>query len=160
MEFDSLENKFNIKYYNNMISYCKKLDKNYLPFQKILENINISDNTLTETDTNKITTDPVEDNCQPLSDNNEIKYSEDYLYKKQWSKLTNIHKIIKIKEFVNKLLINEEKDKDELKKTLIDMVKNKQLSKKEIVNYDSINGRIIAIIILEYKDGKYFIKSK
>ena len=39
------------------------------------------------------------------------------------------------------------------------MVKNKQLSKKEIVNYDSINGRIIAIMILEYKNGKYLIKN-
>lgn len=151
MDMDSLENKFNIKYYNNIISYCQKLDKNYLPFQKILEKLNISDNTLTETDTNKIVNEPI--------NNNEIKYSDDYLYKKPWAKLTNIHKVIKIKEFISKLLINDEKDKDELKQKLIDMVKNKQLSKKEIVNYDSINGRIIAIMILEYKNGKYLIKN-
>lgn len=86
-----------------------------------------------------------------------IQYNDDYLYQKPWTKLTAIHKIIKIKEFVNQLLIDNENDKQILKDTLIEMVKSKTLTKKEAVNYDSVNSKVISITQLKYKGGKYLI---
>ena len=84
-------------------------------------------------------------------------YSDDYLYQKTWIKLTPIHKIIKIKEFVNMLLINDENEKQLLKDKLVNMIKNKTLTKKEAVMYDSVKGKIISIVDLQYKNGKYVI---
>jgi len=97
---------------------------------------------------------------EPESEDAGIEYSEDYLYKRSWTKLTSVHKIIKVKEFVNKLMINDQQDKDELKKKLVGMIKTNKLTKKDMVKYDSINGRVIAIPILKYKNGKYLVKSK
>ena len=80
-----------------------------------------------------------------------------YLYQKPWTKLTPIHKIIKIKEFVNKLLINDEEEKQILKDKLVEMVKNKSLTKKESVNYDSVKSKVVSITKLKYENGKYII---
>ena len=86
-------------------------------------------------------------------------YNDDYLYQKPWTKLTQIHKIIKIKEFVNsKLLIEDEKEKHMLRDKLVEMVKMKELTKKESIMYDSVKGMVISIPCLEYKNGKYYIK--
>jgi len=82
-------------------------------------------------------------------------YNDEYLYLKLWTKLSAIHKIIKIKEYVNMLLIANDKDKDELKEKLIDMVKNKTITKKDTVLYDSIKGKIISIPNLQFLNGKY-----
>ena len=80
------------------------------------------------------------------------------MYQKSWTKVSQIHKIIKIKEFVNKLLINNEDDKDKLITHLSDLVRKKILTKKNTVNYDSIKGRIISIPNLKYEKNKYFYK--
>lgn len=86
-------------------------------------------------------------------------YNDDYLYQKPWTKLTQIHKIIKIKEFVNnKLLIDDDKEKQLLRDKLVEMVKMKELTKKESIMYDSVKGIVISIPCLEYKNGKYYIK--
>ena len=71
--------------------------------------------------------------------------------------MTAIHKIIKIKEFVNKLLIDDEEEKQILKDKLVEMVKNKSLTKKESVNYDSVKSKVISITKLKYEGGKYII---
>ena len=179
MNLEILENKFNIKYYNNLIKYCKKSNQDYSFFKAQLAKLNNIETTLTETEVLESVQEKSNINQQKSSESDkyaksynqknmvevnsegqEILYSEDYLYKKPWTKLTNVHKMIKIKEFVNKLLINDEKDKDELKKKLVGMIKTKKLTKKDMVKYDSINGRVIAIPILKYKNGKYLVKSK
>lgn len=82
--------------------------------------------------------------------------TETNLYKKSWSKLNVIHKIIKIKEFVNNLNIDIEKNREELKNLLVELVKTKILSKKNNIEYDEINGKIISIKNLQYKDNKYY----
>jgi len=166
MNLEILETKFNIKYYNNLIKYCKKTNNDYSVFKKQLSKMNNLENSLTESevvDTIKIPTqhltDDSKDNSSEVHEIPEVHYSEDYLYKRTWTKLTSVHKIIKMKEFVNKLLINNEQDKDELKKKLVGMIKTKKLTKKDQVKYDSINGRVIAVPILKYKNGKYIVKS-
>jgi len=87
----------------------------------------------------------------------EIKYSDEYIYKKPWNKLNSVHKIIKIKEFINNLESDDIDMKNKLKLTFIDMVKEKKLSKKNDINYDSNIGNIISIPILQYCNYKYII---
>ena len=96
-----------------------------------------------------------EDNSNPKDSTDSI-YNDDYLYKKPWTKLANIHKIIKVKEYINKLLISKVEDKDKLKETLVKLINNKILTKKDMVKYDNINGRIISIPKLVFKNNKYY----
>jgi hypothetical protein len=84
-------------------------------------------------------------------------YSDEYIYRKPWNKLNSIHKIIKIKEFISNLESDDIDMKKKLKIKLVDMIKNKQLTKKTDINYDSTNGNIISIPILQYKESKYMI---
>ena len=85
-------------------------------------------------------------------------YSDEYIYRKAWNKLNSIHKVIKIKEFITNLSSNDIEMKKTLKTKLVDMIKNKKLTKKTDVNYDMVNGNIISIPILQYVDNKYIIK--
>ena len=77
------------------------------------------------------------------------------MYKKPWNKLNPIHKVLKIKEFINNLTNISDDEKDKLKEELIQLVKTKVLYKKEKVNYDENNGKIISLINLQYKNNKY-----
>ena len=88
---------------------------------------------------------------------NEIKYSEEYMYRKTWNKLNSIHKIIKIKEFVSNLQSDDNEMKNNLKDKLVTMIKDRKLTKKTDINYDSINGIILSIPILQYHNNKYNI---
>jgi hypothetical protein len=137
-------------YLNNLIKACEKNNINKDLLQKKIESLNKQkqlDKTLTKTISS-----------QSLNNATESpQYSDDYLYQKPWTKLTAIHKIIKIKEYVNSLLINIESDKIILKEKLVELVKDKILTKKDSVLYDSTKGKIISIPTLEYKEGKYLI---
>lgn len=96
----------------------------------------------------------------PIVDTNtetETQYSDEYIYRKPWNKLNTIHKVIKIKEFINKLESDDIEMKKKIKNKLIDMVKEKKLTKKTDINYDSVNGCILSIPVLQYKDSKYII---
>ena len=81
---------------------------------------------------------------------------EDYYYKKPWNKLNIIHKKIKIKEYINNLVLTKNKKKI-LTEKLIKLLNNKQLNKKNDVDYDINNGKIITITILKCKNDEYFI---
>ena len=108
--------------------------------------------------TNTIITDNTNDVDTPVENTEtEIKYSDEYVYKKPWNKLNSVHKIIKIKEFIDNLNTNDIDMKKKLKAKLVTMIKNKELNKKTDVNYDMMNGNIIAIPIIQYKDSKYII---
>ena len=144
ISLNSIINQFEIKYYNNLIKYSKKYNIDYYIFNNILKNLNDEKIELSITETEVI---------------KDIEFSDDYLYKKQWTKLSNIHKIIKIKEFVSKLLIDNESNKETLKDNLVQLIHNKYLTKKDKVKYDMVNGRIIAIPVLNFKDGKYFVET-
>jgi hypothetical protein len=80
--------------------------------------------------------------------------TDDYIYRKPWNKLNSIHKIIKVREFVETMTIDIEMKKH-LKTQLSDMIKNRQLTKKNDVEYDSINGKIISIPSLQCKTNAY-----
>lgn len=142
MEYSDIDLlKINLKntYYENLIEYCEK-------------NGIDCDNYKTELVENKkiISTNIVE------SEKEEDMYNDDYLYRKPWNRLTEIHKIIKIREFVEKLNCSNENISN-LKKILEKMVYEKKLTKKNTVVYDSKEGHIISIPILTYKNGEYVI---
>jgi ABC-type dipeptide/oligopeptide/nickel transport system ATPase component len=186
-DFKSIRSSLEINYINNLIKTCdknninkeillEKLDELNLSDKEIKEEIkeltikkNLSSNSLSETNNNLSPNNLASNNLASnnLASNNLSSYNNqtpktpseniDYLYQKPWTKLTPIHKIIKIKEFVNQLLIKDEKDKLELKDKLVEMVKNKTLTKKEAVLYDPVKAKVISIPLLKFKDDKYLI---
>ena len=164
---DTIEKSLEINYLTNLIRACEKngLNKDFLEHKKSklseeseTKSNNIKKSKLLEESETKANN--IKKSNSSLSFNNSDspsteQYSDDYLYLKLWTKLSAIHKIIKIKEYVNMLLIANDKDKDELKEKLIDLVKNKIITKKDTVLYDSTKGRIISIPNLQFLNGKY-----
>lgn len=143
MDINLITQKLDIKYYDSIIKYLSKSNIDYEWLNTHLNNINKN---YTESETeNKIEIQPP----------NNITITDNDMYKKSWSKLNPIHKVIKIKEFVNNLKIDSENDKNKLKDSLISLIKSKILTKKDEVKYDEINGVIISLTKLEYKDNKY-----
>jgi hypothetical protein len=162
MNLEILANKMQIKYYSNLIKYCKKSNSKYEIFLKKYKDLNELDETLTESESIKLsnTEEIIKDssNKNNSSESQEVIYSDDYLYKRPWTKLSNVHKIIKLKEFISKLLIDDQDEKDNLKKQIVKLVNCKVLTKKDKVKYDNIKGRVIAIPMLTYKNKKYQLK--
>lgn len=154
MNVEILSNNLEIKYYKNIINYCKKSNIEYVKFESKLKQLKNLEVSISESET----VDSVNENENNTSESKEIVYSDDYLYKRKWTKLSNVHKIIKVKEFVSKLLIDDKKDKDVLKNELVGLIKSRYLTKKDKVKYDETKGKVIAIPILTFKNGKYSIK--
>ena len=140
-----IQKNLQIKYLNNLVNGGHKL---HINVDKINEMLNKLDDTVNEyTVTENI------DNSQ--TDFQKQVDTIDYLYLKPWTKLTLIHKIIKIKEFVNNLEIKDETEKDNLKDKLIELIKDK--SSKNKVNYDETKGKITSIPKLAFQNSQYTI---
>ena len=159
IEYGTIKDQINISYINNLIKVC---DKNNINKDELYKRIKELENkTMTEANEAKIIKNKSNLSLSNLTNTESPTapptYNDDYLYQKPWTKLTPIHKIIKIKEFVNKLLINDEEEKQILKDKLVEMVKNKSLTKKESVNYDSVKSKVVSITKLKYENGKYII---
>tara|TARA_A100001011_G_scaffold355745_1_gene399194 strand:- start:106 stop:546 length:441 start_codon:yes stop_codon:yes gene_type:complete len=144
MELDKIKTKCNIIYYKTISDNLKRNKISNKFIESKLQSLKDNETTITENENNR-------------NSSKEIVYSNDYLYKKAWSRLSEIHKIIKIKEFILKLLIEKEDDKKDLENKLINLVKQKILTKKDRVKYDNVKGRIISIVDLKYNNGKYYI---
>jgi hypothetical protein len=157
MELDMIINKLNLKYYKNLQYFLNKNETDLNWLNNYIEELSkkIDDDLNSETLTEK-KKELIHQTYLSETENHKQIFSDDNLYKKPWVKLNSIHKILKIKEFVNNLKINSEKDRTELKEELIILVKTKILTKKEKVKYDEINGKIISLPNLQYKNGKYY----
>jgi len=155
MNLEILKKTLEENYYNNLLEYHKKTNTNE---DLIVDGKNLCkiEESLSDTDNNIIT----KTNSSETPQNTDVSYSDDYLYKKPWAKLSNIHKIIKLKEFISKLLINDKDEMEILKNKITKLVQDKTLTKKDKVKYDDIKGRVIAIPILTFKNGKYQINQK
>lgn len=138
MDIDIIMNKLESSYYNSLNT---TLSKNNIEITWITDHIN----KLNGSDIKKNEIISLE---KPSDDEN--------LYKKSWSKLNTIHKIIKIKDFVNFIKFDNESDREKLKEELVNLIKTKILTKKDKINYDEVNGKIISIKNLQYKEGTYF----
>lgn len=85
---------------------------------------------------------------------------DQYMFNKPWNRLPEVHKFIKIKEYVNKsLIIYDYEKKEKLIKQMFIAVKQKKLTRKGSVNYDTVNCRIVSIPNLKYNKAKevYFL---
>jgi len=145
----NIQNLLEINYLSNLIKSCEKngLNKKYILEEKLLK--------LSQNSEIKNTIPSNISNTE--SPTTSTQYTDDYLYLKPWVKLNTIHKIIKIKEYINMLLINDENEKNELKEKLINMIKTKIITKKDSILYDSTKGKIISIPNLQFINGKYVI---
>ena len=150
LDFNSIKSNLYLLYINNLIKTCDKQNINKDILVKELEKIDNSNEIIIKKNTSSNSLSNTE---SPTAH----KFSDDYLYQKPWNKLTTIHKIIKVKEFVNQLSIKNDKDQQSIKDSLIELVKNKTLTKKDSVIYDSNKFKIISIPILKFENGKYTI---
>jgi hypothetical protein len=158
IDIDIMKINLKIKYLNNLLNICNKqgIDKNKI--NNLLNNlINNEQNDLITSIENNIKTENIQTITETDINTTIVSDKNDYLYLKPWTKLTIIHKIIKLKEYVNSLNIDNDKDKQELKDKLIDLIKNKNLLKKNKINYDFSKGKIISISCLKYDNDKYIV---
>ena len=140
MDITNMNKKLQIKYYKAIISTLKKQNDDYMWVEdhiNSLENDNIE-----SSDTVTIEEVP------------QVDINEDH-YKKPWTKLNIIHKILKMKEYISSLKNTSNKNKEELKEQLCQLIKDKTLTKKEKINYDMVNCKIISLLDLQYKNDKY-----
>ena len=140
---DTIMNDMMTLYYKNIDAQAKKNKINItLP---VIEEIpvNIADNVETATEN--------------ITETDNASVTDDFVYKKPWNKLNSVHKVIKIKEFINTMSIDDIEMKKHLRNQLIDMIKKKKLTKKNDVEYDHVNGRILSIPALQYKNNNYSI---
>jgi len=137
-----IENYINLNkkhYYINLTKILKNDEKMYI--NNLLKNLDSNENLnvnnlLTETE----------------------KTEDDYLYKKPWNRLNIVHKIIKIKEFVNSKNISLE-NKNSLIQKLTLMVKNKKLHKNSDVEYNLESMKIISINCLSQDNNNININN-
>jgi hypothetical protein len=146
-KFENIKENLYLKYLNNL-----KIGSNKLSFDTQILNNKISDlnNTLNSEVKSHIIISDVNSETDILSENT------DYLFLKPWNKLNQIHKVIKIREYLCNLDC-QSKEKDFLKEQLIDFVKTK---KKVKFTYDETKGKLISISALSFANGKYFIEEK
>jgi hypothetical protein len=151
MDLDALIMKLNIKYYKSL---KKQSDKDGIKLDWLNQHLEkiVSDTEKKDQQTES------ERKVEVLEITNKI-LTDNSIYKKSWIKLNSIHKILKIKEFVNELKIDSESERIKLRDELVQLVKNKVLTKKDKINYDEENGKIISITNLQYKSGNYYYNS-
>jgi hypothetical protein len=148
MEFyyENIKNNLYLKYINNL-----KVNSSNL----ILNTSHIENNT-----TSTILSESSDLITSEIKINNIFSENIDYLFLKPWNKLNQIHKVIKIKEFINNLQspINLKKEeKEKLKEDLLTLIKNK---KKNKILYDESKGNIISISALSFVNNKYIVEEK
>ena len=129
MDYNNRIDKLISKYNNINYVYCFKDNK-----EKIINNYN-NNNTIS-------------DRIQKITD---------LVYYQDWNKLHIINKKIKIEEFMNNLIKNNNNfNLEKIKKELINKLNNKQLTKKYI-QYDKVNGKILDILCLHKKNDIFIL---
>jgi hypothetical protein len=146
MNITNINNYLETIYFSNLVLYIQKNNINDEIISKYFNDIKKNNNIISKS----------------LSDSDIIQSSEnnniyENLYKKSWSKLNIVHKIIKIKEFINTLNIEIEEEKNNLINTLIQFIKNKKVKNNDDIKYDEINGKIITLTNLQFNNNKYYI---
>jgi hypothetical protein len=124
MDIEKYINLNKKSYYNNLVKNLKNDEKIYI--NNLLKNLDNSINNI-----NSILTETE-------------KTEDDYLYKKPWNRLNMVHKIIKIKEFINSMNISLE-NKNTLIQKMTFMIKSKKLQKVSEVEYNQELMKIISI---------------
>jgi hypothetical protein len=143
MDINTFNKMLTLNYYKSLIEFSNKKNINddiswLTDYYNNLFDNNISSKTSSESD------------CKSF-------FEDINLYKKPWQKLNNIHKNIKIREFVNRFGITDSIEKSEMADKLINLIKTNKINKNDI-DYDEINGYILAIPKLVYDNNCYIYK--
>ena len=131
MEFNNIITDFKNIYYSNLLFAANKenIDPELI---KVLHNEKESINK--ELDKEQV------DNNLNLSESNATE-SNNFLYQKPWTKLNLIHKVIKIKEYLVSMGVDDSETRNNMKDDIITMIKDK----KTKINYDSKSLKILEI---------------
>ena len=123
-----------IRYYKSILQSLEKMEIDEVWLNNHLKKLydQLPQEKLSETFTEK-KKDP---NSSSETENHKQIFADDDLYKKSWQKLNSIHKILKVKEFINNLKMDSEKDKIKLKDELVELIKdnNSQLNIQLLTN--------------------------
>lgn len=141
-----INNNFKSKYYN-LLEYLKTSEDTDL--------INNIKNTLEMINKEKDNILELEKDEAKIQDQD----IQNHMYNKEWIKLTNIHKIIKIKEYFKYMA--ETEYKNNIVNELVKLVNNNKLKNNNYVIYDKKNKKIIDIpivILLPNSEKGFLIK--
>ena len=76
---------------------------------------------------------------------------DEYLYRRPWNRLDEIHKKNKLEEYIENFLFNApEENIREIRSALLSDLKNKKLNSAKTVTYDAASTTILNISNLEY----------
>tara|TARA_B110000908_G_scaffold102199_1_gene120435 strand:- start:2911 stop:3354 length:444 start_codon:yes stop_codon:yes gene_type:complete len=129
----------NLKTYNKDSSIMKKIEKEMSILEKSLKETNNS------VDEEKI-----------LELETKISETEESYFYKPWNKISTVHKIIKLKEYVRELEL-ENSHKLKLINFLKNALKLKKISKNDQVLYNITNAQIISIPKLNISNNNFSI---
>lgn len=74
---------------------------------------------------------------------------ENQMFKKSWNRLPEVHKIMKVREFLNKN-IKKASQRKQYEQKIREAIINKKLNSKKEVEYNSDIGQIVSIKVLKY----------
>ncbi len=144
MDLEYFQKSNQILYYNNLLK--EDLENS---IKNIIKNkINLLEDNVKNTELSVES-----EKVQSITEN----ASDEYYFYKPWNKLATVHKIIKIKEFVDNLQIVDKNKRNELKKKLEKGIRKKLLTQKNSVDYCSEKAKIISISKLHMKNNNYYL---
>jgi len=149
-KIEVIQRKIKIKHLNELIKKSNSDGNEYhvKDLQKIIK-------MLKERSTEQIEAKKSPVKKENTKDRNLFDNMDQYMFNKPWNRLPEVHKFIKIKEYVNKsLIIYENEKKEKLIKQMFTAVKQKKLTRKGSVNYDTVNCRIVSVPNLKYNKAK------
>tara|TARA_B110000902_G_scaffold266078_1_gene352450 strand:- start:2463 stop:2903 length:441 start_codon:yes stop_codon:yes gene_type:complete len=145
MDLTFYQNKINLSYYINL----KKYNTDSTVEKVINEKISKIQIILKETN------DSVNEEKILILESKLSETEEGYFYK-PWNKMSLVHKIIKLKEYVSDLEL-ENNTKIKLISYLKDALKKKKITKNDQVIYNISKAKIISIPKLELSNNKFSI---
>ena len=76
---------------------------------------------------------------------------EEYIYRRPWNRLDEIHKKKKLEDYLNNYLFNAPKENiDQIRTEILKDLKDKKLNSAKSVTYDAASTTILSINNLEY----------
>mgnify|MGYP006138871799 CR=1 FL=1 len=145
MDLTFYQNTMNKIYFTNI--------KNNTSNKEIISKVNCSISNITLNILN--VTDSIDEKKMSEIDDKLSETDEGYFYK-PWNKMSAVHKIIKIKQFVNNMNI-ENNQKSKLITYLKTALKKKIISKNDQVIYNISKAKIVSIPKLELKNNSFSI---
>lgn len=105
-------------------------------------------------------------NCQKMNTDELHKHLDTDCYQKPWNRLKNVHKYIKIKDFIDELIYPDDVDPDMIDKNkkylftkIEELIEKKLIKQKDVVLYNEEDCKILEFNIIEFnkKKKKYII---